>query len=71
MSTFELFNTYVAVVTGRFVGRVRSDDRGQSTAEVIVLVATAVVVAGVIAAILWGKLRDGANQTETPGPAAP
>ena len=68
MLVFEANRSYLSARTGRLMRRFRDDDRGSATAEQIVLVGAADVGAAVVAAIIWQKMQDGANNIDTPAP---
>jgi len=70
MSTYELTRTYLEVLFGPLMERVRRDERGL-TAETIVLIAISLLGAAVVGGILWSKLKGGAEQVQVPAPAAP
>lgn len=70
MSTVEMWQVYVTALFGELPARARDDERGD-VAQTVVLVGVALVMAAAIAAIIWGKLRDGANDIEVPAPGAP
>lgn len=69
----EMFNTYrtvISVIIGRFVDLSR-DDEGGSTAETIVWTGISILGAVAVAAIIWNKLKTGANDIQVPAPAVP
>jgi len=68
MSELQLIQLYMRCVIADFVGRVRADDRGAVTAEQIVMIGAAVIGAGIVGAIIWQKMQDGANSIPTPAP---
>jgi hypothetical protein len=70
----EIFNTYralISVIIGRFVDLTHDDEGGGSTAETIVWTGIAILGAIAVAAIIWNKLKTGANDVQVPAPAAP
>ena len=67
MSEFQLVFTYLSAL----VGRLRNDDRGSATAQDLVMIGVALVAAAVVAGVLWGKLKGGAENVNVPSPAAP
>jgi hypothetical protein len=70
----EIFNTYralISVILGRFVDLAHDDEGGGSTAETIVWTGIAILGAIAVAAIIWNKLKTGANDIQVPAPAAP
>lgn len=64
---FEANRSYLAARTSKALRRFGVDDRGM-TAEQIVLTGAAVIGAGIVAAIIWTKMQDGANSIQTPAP---
>ena len=70
MSTYELMRSYLDVLFGPLLERVRRDERGM-TAEVVVLIGLALLGALAVGGILWAKLKGGAESVEVPAPAAP
>lgn len=71
MSDYEIMAVWLRALVEPIAGRVRTDDRGMGTSEFLVLTAAALAAAGVIALILWRKLKDGANDTNVQTPSAP
>jgi hypothetical protein len=65
MSEYQLVVTYLSALVGRF----RDDERG--IADNIVWIGITIIAAGVIAGILYAKLKDGANHVSVPAPQAP
>lgn len=65
---FEVTRDYVQTKAARLARRVVDDERGSATAEQIVMIAAAVVAAAGIAAVIWSKMSDGANNIQTPAP---
>ena len=68
MTTMQMYRQYFEARFGRVARRVVDDDRGSATAEQIVMIGAAVIGAGVVGAIIWAKMQDGANNIETPAP---
>ncbi len=67
MSEYQLVVTYLFALVGRF----RDDYRGSGVAQEIVLIGVALVATAAVAALLWGKLKGGAENVNVPSPAAP
>lgn len=67
MSDYEMVVTYLSALVGRF----RRDDKGAIAAEYIVVTGVALVAVAVVAAILWAKLKGGAENVDVPSPQAP
>lgn len=67
MTTWELNRRYFEAQIRSVVGRTRQDEVGEID-EKIVVVAAGVIGAAAVAAIIWTKLRDGANNIQTPAP---
>ena len=65
-----IYRTMVAAVVGRFVDLAHDDDGG-TTAETIVWTGIAILGSIAVAAIIWNKLKTGANDVQVPAPAAP
>ena len=65
-----IYRTMVAVLVGRFVD-LAHDDNGGTTAETIVWTGIAILGSIAVAAIIWNKLKTGANDVQVPAPAAP
>jgi Holliday junction resolvasome RuvABC ATP-dependent DNA helicase subunit len=64
-----VYRTLIAAFVGRFVD-LADDERGQ-TVDHIVWTGIALLGAAVVAAIIWNKLKTGANDIQVPAPAAP
>ena len=67
MSDYQVLVTYLTAL----FGRLRHDERGSATAQEIVIIGAAILGAVAIAAILWAKLRGGAESVDVPAPAGP
>ncbi|CAN5761386.1 hypothetical protein BH24ACT5_BH24ACT5_05190 [soil metagenome] len=67
MTTWELNQRYFEAQIHSVIRRGRHDDAGEID-EKIVVVAAGVIGAAAVAAIIWTKLRDGANNIQTPAP---
>lgn len=67
MTTWELNQRYFEAQIHSVIHRGRQDDAGEID-EKIVVVAAGVIGAAAVAAIIWTKLRDGANNIQTPAP---
>jgi hypothetical protein len=70
MTEYQFIHFYVEGFLRRLVGRVIDDERGDA-AQTIVLVGVALLMAAAVAAIIWGKLQDGANNIQVPVPGGP
>lgn len=68
MMEIDVIQQYLRCRFGRFADRVIEDERGSATAEQIVMIAAAAVGAAAVGVIIWQKMRDGANQIQTPSP---
>lgn len=66
MTEYQIFFTYLSGMFGRF----RDDERGDM-AQTLVITGVSLVAAAVVVAILWSKLKNGANDVTVPSPAAP
>jgi hypothetical protein len=66
-----IYRTMVAILVGRFVDLAHDDEGGGSTAETLVWTGIAILGAIAVAAIIWNKLKTGANDIQVPAPAAP
>jgi Holliday junction resolvasome RuvABC ATP-dependent DNA helicase subunit len=64
-----VYRTLITAFVGRFVD-LADDERGQ-TVDHIVWTGIALLGAAVVAAIIWNKLKSGANDIQVPAPAAP
>ena len=68
MNQFTMTHRYVEARLAGLAHRVRDDDAGSATAEQIVMIAAAVIGAAAVGVIIWQKMRDGANNVQTPAP---
>jgi hypothetical protein len=71
MPAITTYRMLVAVLTNRLIGVEQDDDEGATTAEIIVWTGISILAAIAIAAIVWNKLKTGANDIQVPAPAAP
>lgn len=68
MLEIEVIQQYFRCLFGRLTDRVIHDERGSATAEQIMMIGLAVAGAAIVGGIIWAKMRDGANNIETPSP---
>lgn len=68
MTHYDMLRSYTEAWSARMARRVTTDERGAASAEQIVLIGAAVVGAGAVGVIIWTKMREGANNIQTPAP---